>query len=342
MKTRFLPIAALGLTAVLGLTACSSGSDDAGANNGDVNAEGQTLDVWIMEGTNPDSEAFFDEVGEAFTEETGAELNVEYVQWADAHDRFVTSIAGGTTPDVAETGTTWTAEFADAGALAPIGEYVDGADLGDDLVEGLVTSGTYDDELYGMPWYAGVRSLVYRSDIFEELGLEAPTSWDEIVAAGEAIKAAHPEMMAFAVPGDAEFGVYPWVWGAGGDGLGAGGRRVGLGPCEPRVAGGHPVLHRPRAEARLLVGRCHDLEGDRRPRQLRAGQRRHGDSWAPGLPPRSSRRTPSSRASSPRPRSPARTAASPRRCSAARTSRCSSTADNTDLAWEFIKLMTDR
>lgn len=215
MNKRSLPIVALGLTAALALTACAGGSDDAG--NDDVSAEGQTLTVWIMEGTNPDSEAFFDSVGEAFTEETGAELDVEFVQWADAHDRFVTSIAGGTTPDVAETGTTWTAEFADAGALAPIGDYVADAGLDGDLVEGLVESGTYDDELYGMPWYAGVRSLVYRADIFEELGLEAPTTWDEIVAAGEAIKAAHPDMMPFAVPGDAEFPVYPWVWGAGGD-----------------------------------------------------------------------------------------------------------------------------
>ena len=215
MNKRSLPIVALGLTAALALTACAGGSGDAG--NDDVNAEGQTLTVWIMEGTNPDSEAFFDSVGEAFTEETGAELDVEFVQWADAHDRFVTSIAGGTTPDVAETGTTWTAEFADAGALAPIGDYVADAGLDGDLVEGLVESGTYDDELYGMPWYAGVRSLVYRADIFEELGLEAPTTWDEIVAAGEAIKAAHPDMMPFAVPGDAEFPVYPWVWGAGGD-----------------------------------------------------------------------------------------------------------------------------
>ena len=215
MKKRLLPVAVL-VTAAFGLTACAGGSSG-GDDNGDVSAKGETLDVWIMEGTNPDSDAFFDEVGDAFTKETGAKLNVEFVQWADAHDRFVTSIAGGTTPDVAETGTTWTAEFADAGALAPIGDYVDDENLGDDLVEGLVTSGTYDDELYGMPWYAGVRSLVYRSDIFEELGLAAPTSWDEIVAAGEAIKAAHPEMMAFAVPGDAEFGVYPWVWGAGGE-----------------------------------------------------------------------------------------------------------------------------
>ena len=122
MKKRLLPVAVLA-TAAFGLTACAGGSN--GGDSGDVSAEGETLNVWIMEGTNPDSEAFFDEVGDAFTEETGAELNVEFVQWADAHDRFVTSIAGGTTPDVAETGTTWTAEFADAGALAPIGDFVE-------------------------------------------------------------------------------------------------------------------------------------------------------------------------------------------------------------------------
>jgi N,N'-diacetylchitobiose transport system substrate-binding protein len=119
MKKRLLPVAVL-VTAAFGLTACAGGSTG-GDDSGDVSAKGETLDVWIMEGTNPDSDAFFDEVGDAFTKETGAKLNVEFVQWADAHDRFVTSIAGGTTPDVAETGTTWTAEFADAGALAPFG-----------------------------------------------------------------------------------------------------------------------------------------------------------------------------------------------------------------------------
>lgn len=78
-------------------------------------------------------------------------------------------------------------------------------------------AGTYDDELYGMPWYAGVRSIVYRTDVFEELGLEAPKTWDDIVTAGEAIKAAKPDMLPFPVAGDAEFQVYPWVWGAGGE-----------------------------------------------------------------------------------------------------------------------------
>lgn len=214
MRKRILPIAVLGV-AVLGITACSGGGGD--TDGGGDSGEGKTLDVWIMQGTNPDAEPFFEEVAAAFEEETGATLNVEFVEWADAHDRFVTSIAGGTTPDVAETGTTWTPEFADAGALAPIGEYVSEAGLEGDLVEGLVESGTYDGELYGMPWYAGVRSLVYNTAVFDELGLEAPTTWDELRDAGLAIKAAKPDMTAVAVPGDAEFTVYPWVWGAGGE-----------------------------------------------------------------------------------------------------------------------------
>lgn len=212
-KKRFLPIIGLSVAA-LALTSCSGGAGDAATSDDNT---GKTLNVWIMEGTNPDSSAFFDEVSDAFTEKTGAELNVEFVQWADAHDRFVTSIAGGTTPDVAETGNTWTSEFADAGGLLPIGDYIKEAGLEDDLVEGLKASGELDGEQYGMPWYAGVRALIYRADVFEELGLEAPETWDDIITAGNAIKAAKPDMIPFAVPGDAEMSVYPWVWGADGE-----------------------------------------------------------------------------------------------------------------------------
>lgn len=215
MKKRYLSIAMVAVAA-LGLTACAS--DASGSSGGDtVDGKGQTLDVWIMQGTNPDSDAFFDEVSTAFTEKTGAKLNIESVQWADAHDRFVTAIAGNTTPDVAETGTTWTAEFADAGALAPIGDNVKAAGIEDDLVKGLVESGTYDGELYGMPWYAGVRSIVYRTDVFDELGLTPPTTWQELVDVATVIQAQRPDLIPFPVPGDAEFLAYPWVWGAGGE-----------------------------------------------------------------------------------------------------------------------------
>lgn len=206
------------LAAATGAVLLAATTAACGGGSGGDDAEGDgALSVWIMQGTNPDADAFFDEVATAFEEETGATLEVEFVEWADAHDRFVTSIAGGTTPDVAETGTTWTPEFADAGALAPLDEYVDGAGVGDDLVEGLVEAGTYDEQLYGMPWYAGVRSLVYNTEMFEQAGVEPPTTWDELEEAAAGLKEEYPDKIAVAVPGDAEFTVYPWVWGAGGE-----------------------------------------------------------------------------------------------------------------------------
>ncbi|WP_369375383.1 sugar ABC transporter substrate-binding protein [Promicromonospora sp. Populi] len=206
------PIAAATGALLLAATtaACAGGAGTEGEGDG-------TLSVWIMQGTNPEADDFFADVSTAFEEETGATLDVEFVEWGDAHDRFVTSIAGGTTPDVAETGTTWTPEFADAGALAPLDEYVDGAGVTDDLVEGLVEAGTYDEQLYGMPWYAGVRSLVYNTEMFEAAGVEPPTTWAELESAAAALHEEFPDSIAVAVPGDAEFTVYPWVWGAGGE-----------------------------------------------------------------------------------------------------------------------------
>ena len=197
--------------AALALTGCG-GDTGSGGGGGD-----RTLTVWIMEGTNPDAQPFFAELSTAFQQRTGATLDVQFVQWASAHDRFVTAIAGGTTPDVAEVGTTWVAEFADAGALVDLTQRVRDAGLSEGLVDGLVEAGTIGDALYGMPWYAGVRSVVYRTDVFAELGLAPPTTWDELVAVGERIRQGRPDLVPLPIAGDAEFVVYPFLWGAGGE-----------------------------------------------------------------------------------------------------------------------------
>jgi N,N'-diacetylchitobiose transport system substrate-binding protein len=210
-------LAALGLvTAACG---SSGGGEDEGIENpgGKVSGEGKTITAWIMEGTNANPDSYVDALTKAFKKETGADLEIQFVPWAQAHDKFVTSIAGGTTPDVAEVGTTWTPEFAAAGGLVDLTSAVEKAGLTGDLVPGLVEAGTVDGALYGMPWYAGVRSIVYRTDVFEKAGVEPPTSWDELVDVGKQLEQANPDMIAFPVPGDSEYGVYPFIWGAGGE-----------------------------------------------------------------------------------------------------------------------------
>lgn len=211
-STRLLALAA---GASLALTACGgdSGGDDAASSGGGA---GETLTVWIMEGTNPDATPFFEEVSAAFEEETGATLDIQFVPWASAHDQFTNAIAGGTGPDVAEVGTTWTPEFGDAGALMDLSDQIGEAGLSEEYLPSLLEAGTLDEAVYGAPWYAGVRSLVYNTEMLEAAGVEPPTTWDEIVEVGKALKETDPDVIPFPVPASVHT-TTPFIWGAGGE-----------------------------------------------------------------------------------------------------------------------------
>lgn len=202
-----LPAAALAL--VLAVTACGDGGGDDGG--GDISAT-DTLTVWIMEGTNPDATGFFEEANEAFTEEHGVDVEVEFVPWADAQDKITTSMAGDTMPDVVELGTTFVPDFSDAGALHDVAPSIDDLSA---YNEEMLEMGRIDDAVYSVPWYAAVRSMVYRTDVFEEHGAEEPENWEEMRRTALDLAEAEEDMIAFPVPGDAQYSVMPWIWGGG-------------------------------------------------------------------------------------------------------------------------------
>lgn len=52
---------------------------------------------------------------------------------------------------------------------------------------------TFDGKNYAVPQGTGPQFLFYRADIFESLGLEAPTTWDEYAEAARTIHAADPQ-----------------------------------------------------------------------------------------------------------------------------------------------------
>jgi N,N'-diacetylchitobiose transport system substrate-binding protein len=175
------------------------------------------LQVWIMEPGAPELRAFFTSATTEFeAAHPGDKVEVQFVPWASAHDQFVTAIGGGQMPDVAEMGSTWTPEFADIGALEP-------ADLGDSEAEpggryvpSLVEGATVDGTVYGVPWYAGARALIYRADVLNSLGLSPPTTWDELLTVGRAVRD-RTRMAALGVAGNAAHYVLPMVWQNGGE-----------------------------------------------------------------------------------------------------------------------------
>lgn len=195
-----------------------SGSGGSGGSGGDkAGGSSKSLTFWVMKGTNPDASKFYAAAKKEFKKETGATLNIQEVEWADAHDRLVRSFAGGGGPDVSEIGTTWTPEFAAAGGLADITKQVVSSGMGKDELKALKDSATYDGKQYGVGWYAGVRAIVYRKDVFKKDGVKVPTNWAQLEQAVKTLKAKEPKMAAMPIAGGSSYGSAPFIWGAGGN-----------------------------------------------------------------------------------------------------------------------------
>ena len=201
-------------SAALALAACGG---DSGGSGGEVDGEGKTLTMWLMEGTNASADAYIEELKTAFADATGATLDVQVQPWDGAHDKFVTAMAGGTGPDVVEVGTTWVPEFADAGGIDMLTEDIEAAGLSDGMVDGLVEAGTLDGEMYVMPWYAGVRSILANREMLEEAGVDSqPESWDDLLTMITTLEEHDPDWISFPVLGASIFPAISFVWGAGG------------------------------------------------------------------------------------------------------------------------------
>ena len=204
---------AVAFTVALGLTACGGGDDGGGEVSADT--EG-TLKVWLMDGSQPDS--VVDAVNAQFNEAyPNVDVQVEIQQWGGIQDKLTTSLNTDSTPDVVEIGNSLTAKYADAGLLAE----VDPGDFGvDGMLPGLQPSGELDGTRYGIPYYGGVRIVVYKKSDFANANIEVPTSLAELDEAANALQTANAgnaKYSAFYFPGKYWYGAVPFVWDAGGE-----------------------------------------------------------------------------------------------------------------------------
>lgn len=67
-------------------------------------------------------------------------------------------------------------------------KYADDYGLGE-ISESMVEGMSYDGDIYAIPMQAQMFVMAYRTDVFDDLGLEVPTTFDEMISAAEAIQA---------------------------------------------------------------------------------------------------------------------------------------------------------
>ena len=138
-------------------------------------------------------ETIQDNIAKFEAENPGIKVNVTDYAWPDYNDSLVLRIRGNTPTDVIYGGQDWLPAWGAAGFIAPLESVapewaVD--ELAADIAGFALTDVTYDGKVYGLPYYSDTISFVYNKKILEDHGIPVPTTWEEVTAAAEKLKAA--------------------------------------------------------------------------------------------------------------------------------------------------------
>jgi N,N'-diacetylchitobiose transport system substrate-binding protein len=216
MKLR-IPAAAAA-TAALSLVVATSGMARTAAP---ATAQVTNLTVWLM----TDAQSNWPEAVAAANKALQAKhpdvsVNVQYQGWGDYKTKFEATLSAGSGPDVIEFGNTDVPKYSSAGALAPLAT----SDFPNSStwLSGLAKAGSYGGKLYAVPYYAGARGVVYRTDQYKAAGIaKPPTSLAEFMADGHKLMAKfggkkNPNYSAVYFPGRYWYAAMSFVYDYGG------------------------------------------------------------------------------------------------------------------------------
>ena len=119
----------------------------------------------------------------------GVHVKVQQLPMTAAHQKLLTAIAGGSTPDISQLGNTWIPEVAALNALEPLQQRVAQSKViqPDDYFASIWSTNIIDGTLYGVPWYVDTRLLFYRVDLLRQAGFDHPpktwSEWRQMLAA---------------------------------------------------------------------------------------------------------------------------------------------------------------
>ncbi|MFC5742271.1 sugar ABC transporter substrate-binding protein [Dyella tabacisoli] len=122
-------------------------------------------------------------------EHPGVHVKLQQLPLTAAHQKLLTAVAGGSTPDLTQLGNTWIPELAALDALEPLQVRVERSHTVQqaDYFPSIWATNLIDGTLYGVPWYVDTRLLFYRKDLLRQAGFDTPprdwTQWRHMLAA---------------------------------------------------------------------------------------------------------------------------------------------------------------
>ncbi|SUZ32012.1 hypothetical protein ROE7235_01763 [Roseibaca ekhonensis] len=155
-----------------------------------------TIRFWTTE-EQPERLAKQEEMAAQFLEMTGVEVEVIPVTESDLGTRATAAFAAGDLPDVIYHTLQYALPWAEAGILDTDAATEVIEDLGvDTFAPGAISMAAHEGNTASVPVDGWTQMIIYRKDLFEAAGLEAPSSYSNVLAAVEALHNP-PEMYGF-------------------------------------------------------------------------------------------------------------------------------------------------
>lgn len=189
------------------LSGCGSGAEKA--------PEKKTADdaVTLSIAIQVDKQEAFEDFFAAFEKEN-PNIKIDFLQYGGTEENsFIQSrLASDTLPDlIGISAGTYGSQLADEGILYDLSDSVAAGRMLPSALESYTSPGG---SVYGITYGLSTTVLYYNADLFDELGLEVPTNWDEFLDVCEALKASGHTPLALA-PADGSIGNTMWSYGFG-------------------------------------------------------------------------------------------------------------------------------
>ena len=214
MKRRMcvaLCLAAVGAAAVV-----------AGTTAAPKKATVSSITIWLQVDAQSGWAGSVKAANDAFAQQhPGITVDVQYQTWDTHLQKFDATLAGGNTSDVIEMGNTEMTKYMAAGAFADLTADKGKFPNSSTWLKGLAASGTYNGQIQGVPYYAGSRVVIYRTDYFKKAGIATtPTSLAQLTADGKKLMATYGSkdktFSAFYVAGPDWYSAMSFVYDYGG------------------------------------------------------------------------------------------------------------------------------
>lgn len=176
------------------------------AGTDDTQQGEKTLRVWISTGDITTTEATSGRdqaiilkrlIDETFVEQTGVNVEVSLV---NGSDMLVQAVLAGEGPDVALfTSVETPVDLGMRGALLDLNQFEDCGEVLEQFMDSAAVPFWYKGHLYAFPETQSFNVVFYRTDIYEQLGLEPPRTWEEFY-----------EQTVFLTNANYMVGVVPW------------------------------------------------------------------------------------------------------------------------------------